>query len=119
MDTLLSYALKAVEYALKRFIKGVCYYWLIHTFNVRGDLYYEFTIVNRYLIILTNIKKLCKARKVKWHRKYTYKSVEDLIKHITAFYERVMECVEEYTGGYPYKQGNGWTDPQMNKEMIC
>ena len=46
--------------------------------------------------------------------KYTYKSVEDLTKHITTFYERVMGCVEEYTGGYPYKQGNGWTDPQMN-----
>ena len=51
--------------------------------------------------------------------KYTYKSVEDLTKHITTFYDRVMGCVEEYTVGYPYKQGNGWTDPQMNKEMIC
>ena len=43
---------------------------------------------------------------------------EDLIKHIKAFYERVMGCVEEYTGGYPYKQGNGWTDPQMNEKMV-
>ena len=29
-----------------------------------------------------------------------------------------MGCVEEYTGGYPYKQGIGWIDPQMNEKMV-
>ena len=91
-----------------------------HTIEVGdcGHIYLSKEEQKATYLAMTNIKKLCKARKVKWHRKYTYKNVEDLIKHITVFYERVMECVEEYTGGYPYKQGNGWTDPQMNKEMI-
>lgn len=91
-----------------------------HTIEVRdsGHIYLSREEQKATYLAMTNIKKLCKARKVKWHRKYTYKSVEDLIKHITAFYERVMGCVEEYTGGYPYKQGNGWTDPQMNEKMV-
>lgn len=91
-----------------------------HTIEVgdSGHIYLSREEQKATYLAMTNIKKLCKARKVKWHRKYTYKSIEDLIKHITAFYERVMECVEEYTGGYPYKQGNGWTDPQMNEKMV-
>ena len=91
-----------------------------HTIEVgdSGYIYLSREEQKATYLAMTNIKKLCKARKVKWHRKYTYKSVEDLIKHVKAFYERIMECVEEYTGSYPYKQGKGWTDPQMNKEMV-
>lgn len=91
-----------------------------HTIEVNnsGHIYLSKEEQRATNLAMINIKRLCKTRKVKWFRKYTYKSVEDLIKHIKAFYERVMGCVEEYTGGYPYKQGNGWTDPQMNKEMV-
>lgn len=91
-----------------------------HTIEVNnsGHIYLSREEQKATYLAMINIKRLCQTRKVKWFRKYTYKSVEDLTKHITAFYERVMGCVEEYTGGYPYKQGNGWTDPKMNEKMV-
>ena len=63
----------------------------------------------------TGLKDIAKARGVKWMRKSKYKTADDLVKKITTFYENVMEAVIDYTGGYPYKQGIGWVNPENNK----
>lgn len=38
-------------------------------------------------------------------RKCGYKSVDDLVKKMESYFENIMKYVEDYTGGYPYKQG--------------
>lgn len=42
---------------------------------------------------------------LKKFRKSKFKDANDLAKKISSYYNKVMECVTEYTGGYPYKQG--------------
>ena len=42
---------------------------------------------------------------LKKFRKSNFKDASDLAKKISKYYNNVMECVAEYTGGYPYKQG--------------
>lgn len=42
---------------------------------------------------------------VKKFRKSKFKDANDLAKKIATYYNKVMECVTKYTGGYPYKQG--------------
>lgn len=42
---------------------------------------------------------------VKKFRKSKFKTVDDAVKKMNDYYNMVMECVEKYTGGYPYKQG--------------
>lgn len=38
-------------------------------------------------------------------RKSKFKNADDAVKKMNDYYNMVMECVEKYTGGYPYKQG--------------
>lgn len=38
-------------------------------------------------------------------RKSKFKNEKNLVNKISTYYNNVMECVIEYTGGYPYKQG--------------
>ena len=38
-------------------------------------------------------------------RKQTYKDMNDLAKKMQQYYAQVMEAVNDYTDGYPYKQG--------------
>lgn len=38
-------------------------------------------------------------------RKSKFKTAEDAAKKMNDYYNMVMECVEKYTGGYPYKNG--------------
>ena len=38
-------------------------------------------------------------------RKSKFKDADDAVKKMNDYYNMVMECVEKYTGGYPYKQG--------------
>lgn len=38
-------------------------------------------------------------------RKSKFKNAEDAVKKMNDYYNMVMECVEKYTGGYPYKEG--------------
>ena len=38
-------------------------------------------------------------------RKQTYKDMKDLAKKMQQYYAQVMEAVNDYTDGYPYKQG--------------
>lgn len=63
---------------------------------------------------MTGIKNVAKARGVKWFRKQKYKDIKDLYNKITKFYTNALQAVENYTGGYPYKQGIGWVDPSKN-----
>lgn len=65
-------------------------------------------------LAMTGIKNVAKARGTKWFRKQKYKDITDLYNKIVKFYENVMQSVEDYTGGYPYKQGIGWVDPSKN-----
>ena len=59
-------------------------------------------------LAMASIKRIAVARNVKWFRKQKYKSIDDLYKRITDFYERAMSAVNDYTQGYPFKQGIGW-----------
>ena len=68
-------------------------------------------------LAMTGFKKLCLARGCKWFRKQKFKDINDLYKRIATFYNNVMEVVNEYMGGYPYKQGIGWTNPAMNEKI--
>lgn len=38
-------------------------------------------------------------------RKQPFKTEAELARKMVGFYDNVMEAVEKYTGGYPYKQG--------------
>ncbi|MDE5888728.1 MAG: hypothetical protein K2H20_01780 [Bacilli bacterium] len=69
-------------------------------------------------LAMTGLKRLCLARGCKWFRKQKYKDINDLFKRISTFYNDVMNVVNEYTGGYPYKQGIGWTDPKLNMKTV-
>ena len=42
---------------------------------------------------------------VKKFRKQGFKSIEDLSNRIQTYYNKVIDALTEYTGGYPYKQG--------------
>ena len=48
---------------------------------------------------------LAKVRNVKGLRKSKYKDIADLAQKINSTFENIMAEVEDYTGGYPYKQG--------------
>lgn len=67
-------------------------------------------------LAMTCMKRLAKGRGVKWFRKQKFKDIHDLYIRMRKFYDNMMEIVEEYTGGYPYKQGIGWVDASMNKQ---
>lgn len=66
-------------------------------------------------LAMTDLKQLTKMRGGKWMRKAKFKDINDLYKRISTFYVSVMEIVNEYTQGYPYKQGIGWRDKSLNK----
>lgn len=57
-------------------------------------------------LCMRDIKGLAEERKgVKKMRKSKYKDVAATAQKIATYFNKVMEAVTEYTGGYPYKQG--------------
>lgn len=42
---------------------------------------------------------------VKKFRKQKYKNVQDLANKMNTYYSNVIQALEQYTGGYPYKKG--------------
>lgn len=66
-------------------------------------------------LCMTGMKSVVKARGGKWMRKSKYKDVQDAVNKICKYYEIAMDAVNDYTGGYPYKQGIGFVDPTENE----
>ena len=60
---------------------------------------------------MASLKDIAKARGVKWLRKSKYKSVDDVCNKISKFYDEVLKAVDDYTQGYPFKQGVGFVKP--------
>lgn len=65
-------------------------------------------------LVMCSMKNIAEARGVKWFRKQGFKDAKDLQKKMNAFYIAVMEKVNDYTNGYPYKQGIGYVNPNRN-----
>ena len=63
------------------------------------------------------MKNLAKSRGLSWFRKQKFKDINDLYRRLRKFYDNMMDVVNEYTGGYPYKQGIGWVDPSKNEKI--
>ena len=68
-------------------------------------------------LAMTGMKNLAKARGLRWFRKQKFKDINDLYKRLRQFYDNMMGVVNDYTGGYPYKQGIGWVDPSKNEKV--
>ena len=68
-------------------------------------------------LAMTGMKNLAKCRGLSWFRKQKFKDINDLYRRLRKFYDNMMDIVNEYTGGYPYKQGIGWVDPSKNKNL--
>lgn len=68
-------------------------------------------------LAMVGMKRLVTTRGGKWFRKQKFKDINDLYKRICKFYDSVMEIVDNYTNGYPYKQGNGWVNPSLNQKI--
>ena len=66
---------------------------------------------------MTSMKNLAKGRGLSWFRKQKFKDINDLYRRLRKFYDNMMDVVNEYTGGYPYKQGIGWVDPSKNEKI--
>lgn len=58
----------------------------------------------KYLAMIS-MKNVAENMGVKKFRKQGFKDFADLRKKMETYYNNVMQCVEKYTGGYPYKQG--------------
>jgi hypothetical protein len=54
---------------------------------------------------MKSVVNVAEDKGVKKFRKSKFKNANDLAKKMGAYYNKVMGCVKEYTGGYPYKQG--------------
>ena len=68
-------------------------------------------------LAMTSMKNLAKGRGLSWFRKQKFKDINDLYRRLRKFYDNMMDVVNEYTGGYPYKQGIGWVDPSKNEKI--
>lgn len=68
-------------------------------------------------LAMTGMKNLAKERGLGWFRKQKFKDINDLYKRLRKFYDNMMDIVNDYTGGYPYKQGIGWVDPSKNEKV--
>lgn len=67
-------------------------------------------------LAMCSLKQIAIARDVKWFRKQSYKDSTDAAVKMNNFYKNVMAKVNEYTQGYPYKQGVGYVNPKANKD---
>ena len=85
--------------------------------HLHGHVYLSREEQDATYLAMTSLKKIAKGRGIKWFRKQKYKDIEDLYKRMSTFYSNVMAAVNDYTGGYPYKQGIGWVDPSKNKHI--
>ena len=56
-------------------------------------------------LAMKSIANVAEDKGVKKFRKQGFKSAEQCTKKILEYVNKVMECVTEYTGGYPYKEG--------------
>lgn len=72
-----------------------------HTYLSKRDLA---TPKYRYYA-MKSIVNVAIDKGVKKFRKAKFKDSKDLAKKIATYYNDVMRCVNDYTGGYPYKQG--------------
>lgn len=54
---------------------------------------------------MKGVHNVAKDKGVKVFRKSKFKDAKDLATKMANYYNKVMECVTEYTGGYPYKKG--------------
>lgn len=68
-------------------------------------------------LAMTGMKNLAKSRGLGWFRKQKFKDINDLYKRLRKFYDNMMSIVNDYTGGYPYKEGIGWVDPSKNEKI--
>lgn len=63
-------------------------------------------------LALHHITHIAKVRQVKGLRKTSYKNIDDLAKKILTTFNNIMKEIDQYTEGYPYKQGKksifGW-----------
>lgn len=69
-------------------------------------------------LAMCSLKRIAIARGVKWFRRQSYKDSTDAAAKMNSFYKNVMEKVNEYTQGYPYKQGIGYVDPKENGDAV-
>lgn len=83
-----------------------------------GSIYLSREEQKATYLAMASIKDIARARGVKWLRKQKYKDVADLYSRIKKFYDNAMEAVNDYTQGYPYKQGIGWVYPKWKKNTI-
>ena len=56
-------------------------------------------------LAMKGVHNVAEDKGVKKFRKSKFKDANDLAKKIATYYNKVMECVTEYTGGYPYDRG--------------
>jgi hypothetical protein len=58
----------------------------------------------RYML-MKSVQEVAEDKGVKKFRKSKFKDAKHLATKMAEYYNKVMQCVTEYTGGYPYKQG--------------
>lgn len=72
-----------------------------HVYLSKRDL----TLPQYKYLAMKSMTNVAADKGVKKFRKSTFKDGKDVAKKLAKYYNDVMKCVTEYTGGYPYKQG--------------
>jgi hypothetical protein len=66
---------------------------------------YDKTLPQYKYLCMKSMQKVLVDNGGKKFRKQNYKDMKDLAKKMQQYYAQVMEAVNDYTDGYPYKQG--------------
>ena len=69
-----------------------------------GHIYLTKEDQRKSYLAMTGIKNLYKKEGKSYFRKTRYKSIDNCVKKILAFYNSTKELLDKYSEGYPYKQ---------------